>query len=178
MFLFFLPQTDDHVLKNYIYFSQLCRKQNIINIITNIRIVTIILLLKLMWHFLFFTFLNVKTLKTSYFTKKISIFDKSQWSHEKCSYFPIQRLDCSCFFVYLRPAYVLKMFLFLKKNKPLCSYKHGSYKKKRVVGLWANLEDVRLDLNHSKSCTGKWLLFGGTFGVFWVLVESRGVMGG
>ena len=154
MFLFFLLQTVDHIHKNYMYSSQLCnllyRKQYIINIITENRnhydyfclsltsslkigTIMIIFLLKLMWHSCSFMFLKVNTLKTSYFEKKPSILGKFQWSHEKCSYFPIQRLDCSCFFVHLRPAYVLKMFLFLKKNKPLCSYKHGSYKKKRVI---------------------------------------------
>ena len=42
----------------------------------------------------------------------------------------MKRLYCSYFVADLRLDYVLKMFLFLKKNEPLCYYKLGSYKKK------------------------------------------------
>ena len=136
MFLFFLLQKFDHFLKNCMYSSQLCnflcRKQYIINIITENKSCYKYSFAETDVTLPFFTFLNVKTLKNKLFKKKINILDKFQWSHEKCSYFPMQRLDCSYFFVYLRLAYVLMMFLFLKKNKPLCSYKHGSYKKKNV----------------------------------------------
>ena len=91
MFLFFLLQTVNHIHKNYMYSSQLCnllcRKQYIINIITenrnhydyfclsltsSLKIETIMInfLLKLMWHSCSFMFLKVKTQKTSYFEKK------------------------------------------------------------------------------------------------------------
>ena len=49
---------------------------------------------------------------------------------------------------------------------------------RRKVGFCANLGGVRLDLNHLKGGSGKWLFFGGIFVGFWVLVGSRGVMGG
>ena len=135
MFLFFLLQKFLKIiciLTNYV----ISYAENYLSFILLLKIKTvrIILLIKLLW-LLFFMFLKVKTLKTGYFEKKPSILDKFQWSHEKCSYFPIQRLECSCFF-----AYVLKMFLFLKKNKLLCSYKHGSYKKKRVFQLVEKME--------------------------------------
>ena len=82
MFLFFLPQTDDHVLENYMYSSQLynfvCKKQYILNIITENKDCYDYSFAESDLTLPFFTFLNVKTLKTSYFTKKITIFNKSQ----------------------------------------------------------------------------------------------------
>ena len=49
---------------------------------------------------------------------------------------------------------------------------------RRKVGFCANLGDVRLDLNHLKGGSGKWLFFLGILDGFWVLVGSPGVMGG
>ena len=105
----------------------LCRKLSIIHIITKNKNCKDHSFDKTVVTSFFHVFKSENTKNRLFWKKKNKILDKFQWSHEKCSYFPIQRLECSCFF-----AYVLKMFLLLKKNKLLCSYKHGSYKKKRV----------------------------------------------
>ena len=78
--------------------------------------------------------LLIFTLKSKRVENKLkdSFFDKFQWNYKKCSCFPVKKLNCLNFFANLRLDYVLKIFLLLKKNKPLCSYKHGSYKKKNV----------------------------------------------
>ena len=82
MFLFFLLQKVDHVLKNYMYSSQLCnflcRKQYIINIITENKNRYDYSLAETDVTLSFFMFLKVKTLITSYFEKKPSILDKFQ----------------------------------------------------------------------------------------------------
>ena len=78
-------ESDDYVLKNDIYSSQicnfLCRKQYIINIITENKNHCDYSLAKTDVTLSFFIFLKVKTLKTRYFEKKPSILDKFQWSH-------------------------------------------------------------------------------------------------
>ena len=80
MFLFFLPQKDDHVLENYMYSSQLCnflcRKQYIINIITENKNHCDYSLVRADVTLSFSIFLKVKTLKTRYFEKKTSTLDE------------------------------------------------------------------------------------------------------
>ena len=74
MFLFFLLQWVDHVLKNYMYSSQVCnflsRKQYIINSITGNKNHYDYPFAETDVTLLFLLFLKAKTLKTSYFEKK------------------------------------------------------------------------------------------------------------
>ena len=132
MFLFFLLQKVDHVPIKYLYSCQLCnflyRKQHIINNFIENKNSLEYALDRTDMTLLFFT-RKSKRVKNDL---KDSFLDKFQWNYKKCSCFPVKRLNCSYFFANLRLDYVLKMFLFLKKNKPLRSYKHGSYKKNNV----------------------------------------------